>query len=80
MLYENGFCDHEYGNIGCKEETGECVKCSCSDDHVITSPNFPKKYPKNVEITWLIKFPSGQRIKIKFISFSTEDSPGCVKW
>ena len=68
-LFENGFCSNEDSNVVCKEEKNQCLECSCSSDKEITSPNFPDKYPKNLEMTWLIKFPPGQRIRINFHEF-----------
>ena len=68
-LFKNGFCSDEDSNVVCKEEKNQCLECSCSSDKEITSPNFPDKYPKNLDMTWLIKFPPGQRIKINFHEF-----------
>ena len=73
-LFENGFCSNEDSNIVCKEEKDQCLECSCSSDKKITSPNFPDKYPKNLEMTWLIRFPPGQRIRINFHEFELEES------
>ena len=72
-LFENGFCSNEDSNVVCKEEKDQCLECSCSSDKEITSPNFPDKYPKNLEMTWLIKFPPGQRIRIIFHEFELEE-------
>ena len=72
-LFENGFCSNEDSNVVCKEEKDQCLECSCSSDKEITSPNFPQKYPKNLEMTWLIQFPPGQRIRINFHEFELEE-------
>ena len=73
-MFENGFCDSEASHVSCN---GVCKECSCSNNPVIKSPNFPKKYPENVDITWLIKYPPGQRIKISIISFSVDGYLWC---
>ena len=78
-LFENGFCSNEDSNVVCKEEKDQCLECSCSSDKEITSPNFPDKYPKNLEMTWLIKFPPGQRIRINFHEFELEDWGGWLE-
>ena len=71
-LFENGFCNSEASHVACKEGYKLCMECFCSNNSVITSPNFPEKYPKLVDMKWLIKYPPGERIKIKVHSFSVD--------
>ena len=41
-------------------------------ERIITTPNFPDNYPNDVDMTWLIKYPPGERIKINFTEFKLE--------
>lgn len=43
---------------------------------VIESPNFPTKYPNNLNCNWKIIAPPGNKILIAFSQFETEDSYG----
>ena len=72
LLFENGFCNNEDTHVVCKQEYKQCLKCSCSKWRVIQTPNFPDNYPNDVDITWLIKYPPEERIKIKFHDFKLE--------
>ena len=74
-LFNNGFCNNEARNVFCKEEENICLECYCSSYYVITSPDFPERYPNNVDVTWLIFYP-GQRIKITFKEFNIYQSKG----
>ena len=42
-----------------------------------TSPNFPDKYPINIECTWTIMGGIGKRITVAFPDFELEDSFSC---
>ena len=48
-----------------------------STTSVITSPGFPENYDKNLDLTWLIEVPTGQRIEIKFSDFDVEYRSNC---
>ena len=39
---------------------------------VIESPNFPDKYPGNLDCTWTINATRGNKVNITFSHFSTE--------
>ena len=44
---------------------------------VITSPGYPKEYPNNMEIDWLIQLPPGQFIELSFTSFELDWRSNC---
>ena len=44
---------------------------------VIQSPNYPRPYPNNADITWVLMGPSAGRISISFKSFSLEEDSAC---
>merc|ERR1712088_1234299 len=44
----------------------------------IQSPNYPAKYPKNVDETWNLEVESGQRIKLTFQTFKLEWDSNCA--
>ena len=71
-LFENGFCNNEEGHAVCEEILEECRECFCSTDHFIMTPNHPGKYPNNADVTWLLMFLPGQRIKIDVETFDLE--------
>ena len=72
ILFENGFCNNEDTHVACKQEYKQCLKCSCSKETMITTPNFPDNYPNDVDMTWLIKVPLWERIRINFHDFKLE--------
>ena len=85
-LVSNGFCNDDTNNPECNYDDGDCcvnVKtdycsaCLCSASGVITSPGFPQSYGNHLDLTWLIQLPSGQFIKIVFLSFDVEDDSSC---
>lgn len=41
---------------------------------VIESPNFPDKYPNNLQCDWTIKAPPGNKILVAFSQFETEEN------
>ncbi|XP_010158225.1 PREDICTED: embryonic protein UVS.2-like, partial [Eurypyga helias] len=45
---------------------------------VITSPNYPNKYPKNQACFWVISSPVGYKVSLKMLSFELEDSDRCI--
>nr|XP_009682911.1 PREDICTED: astacin-like metalloendopeptidase [Struthio camelus australis] len=45
---------------------------------VITSPNYPNKYPKNQACFWIISSPVGYKISLKMLSFELEDDDRCI--
>ena len=44
---------------------------------IIRSPNFPKTYPANQDIVWVIKGPANGKIAVTFRAFDLEDDSGC---
>ncbi|XP_065052552.1 cubilin-like isoform X5 [Rhopilema esculentum] len=44
---------------------------------VIQSPNYPRTYPNNVDIVWVIKGPAPGRIALTFKSFALEEDSAC---
>jgi len=64
--------DHSVKRNGFKA-TWEAVENS----GVIQSPNYPAKYPKNVNETWNLEVESGHRIKLTFETFHLEDHSTC---
>uniref|UniRef100_A0A8C9FF49 Metalloendopeptidase n=1 Tax=Pavo cristatus TaxID=9049 RepID=A0A8C9FF49_PAVCR len=57
----NGFVLHE-NKHDCKE--AECEQKIHSPSGIITSPNWPDKYPSRKECTWEISATPGQRVKL----------------
>jgi hypothetical protein len=44
----------------------------------IQSPNHPDRYREDMDCEWHIQLPVGERIRLTFLTFSLEDSPGCL--
>ena len=42
------------------------------------SPNYPRNYPHNRHETYNIAVNPGSKIKLTFVTFSLESSPGCI--
>lgn len=40
----------------------------------LSSPNFPKPYPQNIQCTWRILVPIGYQVKLSFLEFDLEES------
>ena len=40
----------------------------------LSSPNFPKPYPQNIQCTWRILAPIGYQVKLSFLEFDLEES------
>lgn len=45
-----------------------------SEDHKITSPNYPSNYPNNYDHTWTIVEPGAQKMRVHFTYFRTRHS------
>ncbi|XP_067828863.1 tolloid-like protein 2 isoform X2 [Heptranchias perlo] len=71
----NGFILHENG-LDCKE--AGCEHKTNSAEGVITSPNWPDKYPSRKECTWGISATPGHRVKLAFNEFEIEQHQECV--
>ncbi|XP_067876353.1 tolloid-like protein 2 isoform X2 [Heterodontus francisci] len=71
----NSFMLHENG-LDCKE--AGCEHKISSAEGVITSPNWPDKYPSRKECTWAISAIPGHRVKLSFIEFEIEQHQECV--
>uniref|UniRef100_A0A4W3GTR3 Metalloendopeptidase n=1 Tax=Callorhinchus milii TaxID=7868 RepID=A0A4W3GTR3_CALMI len=71
----NGFVLHENGH-DCKE--AGCEHRIHSVEGIITSPNWPDKYPSRKECTWAISATPGHRVKLAFSVFEVEQHQECV--
>ncbi|XP_038611222.1 tolloid-like protein 1 [Tachyglossus aculeatus] len=71
----NGFVLHE-NKHDCKE--AECEQKIHSPSGIITSPNWPDKYPSRKECTWEISATPGQRVKLAFSEFEIEQHQECA--
>uniref|UniRef100_A0A670Y9X6 Metalloendopeptidase n=1 Tax=Pseudonaja textilis TaxID=8673 RepID=A0A670Y9X6_PSETE len=71
----NGFVLHE-NKHDCKE--AECEQKIHSPNGIITSPNWPDKYPSRKECSWEISATPGHRVKIVFIEFEIEQHQECA--
>ncbi|XP_032300134.1 tolloid-like protein 1 isoform X4 [Coturnix japonica] len=71
----NGFVLHE-NKHDCKE--AECEQKIHSPNGIITSPNWPDKYPSRKECTWEISATPGQRVKLTFNEFEIEQHQECA--
>ncbi|XP_048419727.1 tolloid-like protein 2 isoform X1 [Stegostoma tigrinum] len=71
----NGFMLHENG-LDCKE--AGCEHKTSSAEGVITSPNWPDKYPSRKECTWVISATAGHRVKLAFDEFEIEQHQECI--
>uniref|UniRef100_A0A8C4Y0C8 Metalloendopeptidase n=1 Tax=Gopherus evgoodei TaxID=1825980 RepID=A0A8C4Y0C8_9SAUR len=71
----NGFVLHE-NKHDCKE--AECEQKIHSPTGVITSPNWPDKYPSRKECTWEISATPGHRVKLTFNEFEIEQHQECA--
>ncbi|XP_042670489.1 embryonic protein UVS.2-like isoform X1 [Centrocercus urophasianus] len=45
---------------------------------IITSPNYPNKYPKNRACFWVISSPVGYKVSLKMLFFELEDNDRCI--
>ncbi|MGH0167823.1 UNVERIFIED_CONTAM: hypothetical protein FKN15_053442 [Acipenser sinensis] len=84
-------CVNTFGSYSCQCRSGfmlhdnkhDCKEAGC--DHkvtsffgVITSPNWPDKYPSKKECTWAITSTPGHRIKIAFNEMDMEPHQECA--
>jgi hypothetical protein len=44
----------------------------------ILSPSHPDRYREDMDCEWHIQLPVGERIRLTFLTFSLEDSQGCL--
>ena len=81
----DGVCHDEINHLGCNFDSGDCCvnvntdscsECNCLGG-VITSPGFPENYENNLDLTWLIQVPLGQKIETNFLSFDVEYDSTC---
>ncbi|PIO33299.1 hypothetical protein AB205_0007210 [Aquarana catesbeiana] len=56
----------------------ECEHRIHSPNGVITSPNWPDKYPSRKECTWEISATPGHRVKLAFSEFEIEQHQECA--
>ncbi|MBN3281561.1 TLL1 protein, partial [Polyodon spathula] len=71
----NGFILHENAH-DCKE--AGCEHKVTSAEGVISSPNWPDKYPSRKECTWELSSTAGHRVKIAFNEFEMEQHQECA--
>ncbi|RXM97483.1 Tolloid-like protein 1 [Acipenser ruthenus] len=71
----NGFVLHE-NKHDCKE--AECEHSVHSSSGVITSPNWPDKYPSRKECAWAVTATPGHRVKVSFNEFELEQHQECA--
>ncbi|KAK1175725.1 tolloid-like protein 1 isoform X1 [Acipenser oxyrinchus oxyrinchus] len=71
----NGFVLHE-NKHDCKE--AECEHSVHSSSGVITSPNWPDKYPSRKECAWAVTATPGHRVKVSFNEFEIEQHQECA--
>ncbi|MGH0131801.1 UNVERIFIED_CONTAM: hypothetical protein FKN15_059903 [Acipenser sinensis] len=72
---KNGFILHENAH-DCKE--AGCEHKVTSAEGVISSPNWPDKYPSRKECTWELSSTAGHRVKIEFNEFEMEQHQECA--
>uniref|UniRef100_A0A8C6JX02 Metalloendopeptidase n=1 Tax=Melopsittacus undulatus TaxID=13146 RepID=A0A8C6JX02_MELUD len=71
----NGFMLHENGH-DCKE--AGCEHKLSGAEGVMSSPNWPDKYPSRKECTWDISATPGHRVKVTFNEFEIEQHQECA--
>jgi len=52
-------------------------ECFATAPVEIISPGYPQKYPNNVDKTWYIKLPVGNKVSLSFIDFDVENENTC---
>ena len=57
--------------------TNTCKGTAHERKQIITSPNYPEKYPANTDCYWTIIAPMGMRLKIDSFSYQIEEYPLC---
>ncbi|XP_063261858.1 tolloid-like protein 2 isoform X3 [Prinia subflava] len=71
----NGFMLHENGH-DCKE--AGCEHKLSGAEGMMSSPNWPDKYPSRKECTWDISATPGHRVKVIFNEFEIEQHQECA--
>ncbi|XP_078731465.1 dorsal-ventral patterning tolloid-like protein 1 [Lampetra fluviatilis] len=62
---------HDCKEAGCKQRVD-------SAEGIITSPNWPDRYPSRKECTWTITATPGHRVKLAFKEFEVEPHQDCA--
>ncbi|VVC99646.1 unnamed protein product [Leptidea sinapis] len=63
-----------------KVVSSQCGGYMSKYNRIISSPNYPKSYPDNVECVWLIQADVGYSISLSFVNrFAIEDTANCTK-
>ena len=57
--------------------TGACDGTYDNEKNEITTPNYPRGYPRNKECNWNIEVPQGRQIELEFNDFRLESERGC---
>lgn len=55
------------------ENSSVCTLSLTKHRGVIESPNFPNKYPHNLQCEWTVSAPAGNRIYVAFSQFELEE-------
>lgn len=76
-------CSCRRGGFVLHENGKDCVPGGCRFEittpiGLITSPDYPKKYPKNADCVWHFKSIHGHRPHLKFERFDLEDDCECT--
>ena len=60
----------------------DCGDTDMTTEGTITSPNYPSNFPRNVVCWWIIKAPSGQRVKVTVTDMKMlwRHSSGVCRW
>ncbi|XP_010875827.1 bone morphogenetic protein 1b isoform X2 [Esox lucius] len=73
----SGFVLHD-NKHDCKEGTAGCDHVVSSVSGIITSPNWPAKYPSKKACTWALSITPGHRIKMAFNEIDMEAHLECA--
>ena len=68
----------QFKTDGSVTKSGFEIEYSVVGDGVIESPGYPLEYANNLDKTWLIEVQPGEKVLIKFVSFTVEKSSNCV--
>ncbi|KAL5019623.1 hypothetical protein ScPMuIL_002515 [Solemya velum] len=93
LCQNGGFANKECGcscPSGLKGNKCQSIATKCGgiidldrgQEHILTSPNYPKKYKRGIECVWLVRAPEDYRILIDAQDFDLTDKPnkGCYHW
>ena len=60
-------------------QEGPCYEqdVSCSEQNVLTSPNYPCNYPNSVYCHWTLIASEGHTVTLSFDNFDIEESSDC---